>query len=252
MEINHKNCEKRILKNFEIIPDPLENSGENCWTACHENPGKCDWCGTEGLCCRKGFKVNECDGLAGVESEHQCILKGNTFKSNVSNMQYVWEYICEKCGNVLYHKIYIPYVVTDCQCPTLQVSFANEALAHQSIKPGLYQLADKINGKSSWKSATHAIWSSNLHNHWMIGAVKNIGTNTGSIYHLASDDRKKYDCPQQVPTHLWVYWHKEINDWKQGSSNDISFQCAGKHVFLKSIFILKIRSNTLVKKKKYV
>ena len=65
-----------MIKDFEIIPDPLENSGENCWTACHENPGKCDWCGTEGLCCRKGFKVNECDGLAGVESEHQCILKG--------------------------------------------------------------------------------------------------------------------------------------------------------------------------------
>ena len=66
----------------------------------------------------------------------------------------------------------------------------------------------------------------------MIGAVKNIGTNTGAIYHLASNDSKEYDCPQQVPTHLWVYWHKEIKDWKQGSSNDISFQCAGNHVFL--------------------
>ena len=76
MEIDHKHSEKiKHIKDFDIVPDPLENAGENCWSACHENAGKCDWCGTEGLCCRKGWIVNGCDGSGGNEFEHQCILK---------------------------------------------------------------------------------------------------------------------------------------------------------------------------------
>ena len=117
-------------------------------------------------------------------------------------------------------------IFPDCQCQTLQVSFANEALAHQSIKPGSYQLSGKINGKPSWKSAKKAIWYSTFGNgQWLMGELSKIGTNLAKIYETST---KEYACPHQVPTNLWVYWDEKIRDWKKASLNDISLQCPGK------------------------
>ena len=36
--------------------------------------GKCDWCGTDGWCCRKGWVGNGCDGTIGGSNGHQCVL----------------------------------------------------------------------------------------------------------------------------------------------------------------------------------
>ena len=54
----------------------LAHSGEDCWIACNEQGGKCDWCGSEGWCCRKDWVGNGCDGLFGG-SFHMCVLKPN-------------------------------------------------------------------------------------------------------------------------------------------------------------------------------
>ena len=58
----------------------LAHSGEECWLSkykCNKQEGKCDWCGTEGWCCRKDFIGNGCDGSFGGESGHRCVLKPN-------------------------------------------------------------------------------------------------------------------------------------------------------------------------------
>ena len=58
-----------------IIPG-VEHSGEDCWSRCNQQPGKCDWCGTNGWCCRKGedWIGNGCDGTFGGQSQHLCVL----------------------------------------------------------------------------------------------------------------------------------------------------------------------------------
>lgn len=42
----------------QLLPPPaspaVENIGDNCWIACDATPGACEWCGTEGACCRSG------------------------------------------------------------------------------------------------------------------------------------------------------------------------------------------------------
>ena len=37
--------------------------------------GKCDWCGTDGWCCKKTFVGNGCDGTFGGINQHTCTLK---------------------------------------------------------------------------------------------------------------------------------------------------------------------------------
>ena len=51
----------------------LEHGGEDCWSNCKKS-GKCDWCGTQGFCCRKGVIGGGCDGWGGP-SNHQCFLR---------------------------------------------------------------------------------------------------------------------------------------------------------------------------------
>ena len=55
----------------------MQHSGENCWAGCNGKQGKCDWCGTEGYCCRKNYGTisNGCDDTFGGENDHTCVLK---------------------------------------------------------------------------------------------------------------------------------------------------------------------------------
>ena len=57
----------------------LENGGKDCWNVCHTHypwaGGKCDWCGKDGWCCKKGTIGNGCDGTFGGPFNHQCALK---------------------------------------------------------------------------------------------------------------------------------------------------------------------------------
>ena len=47
----------------------------DCWNGCNKQQGKCDWCGTEGWCCRIGWTGNGCDGLFGGSRGHLCVSK---------------------------------------------------------------------------------------------------------------------------------------------------------------------------------
>ena len=62
----------------------IQNEGKECMTECGINwweGGQCDWCGKDGMCCRKGKKgptgmENACDGCLGDSvSAHVCVKK---------------------------------------------------------------------------------------------------------------------------------------------------------------------------------
>ena len=56
----------------------IQHEGQDCWTGCGSQQGPCDWCGKDGMCCRKGhdWVGNGCDGCLGVEGKgHVCVKK---------------------------------------------------------------------------------------------------------------------------------------------------------------------------------
>ena len=63
-----------IKPNITDNPGELANDGVDCWQGCNKKQGKCDWCGTEGWCCRMNWKGNGCDGSIGGANNHQCTL----------------------------------------------------------------------------------------------------------------------------------------------------------------------------------
>ena len=74
--------EKGLLVKFDA---PTEHGGEECFSYCNEQSGHCSWCGTEGICCRKYFTGDGCDGLIGGEDKHRCVPKPGivySFKSS--------------------------------------------------------------------------------------------------------------------------------------------------------------------------
>merc|ERR1711936_776709 len=55
----------------------LQNMGKDCWYKCNSKQGPCSWCGTAGMCCKKGLndKSNGCDGTFGGSTQHECVLE---------------------------------------------------------------------------------------------------------------------------------------------------------------------------------
>ena len=65
------------------IVTSYENIGKYCWNACEQIQGSCSWCGTLGMCCKKGYRGNGCDGNLGIaKKEHSCVpsVPGHTGK----------------------------------------------------------------------------------------------------------------------------------------------------------------------------
>ena len=60
-----------------MILAELENAGQNCLNNCNGQQGACDWCGSKGFCCKKGFTdtSNGCDGTFGGQGVHECALQ---------------------------------------------------------------------------------------------------------------------------------------------------------------------------------
>ena len=62
----------------ELPTTAIANEGKDCWWGCKKKQGPCEWCGTEGWCCRLGWTGNGCDGSMGAEGMgHVCTGKGN-------------------------------------------------------------------------------------------------------------------------------------------------------------------------------
>lgn len=53
----------------------LKNAGKECFYKCKKSSGLCDFCGSAGKCCRKGYKGGEkgCEKDEGGKNRHECI-----------------------------------------------------------------------------------------------------------------------------------------------------------------------------------
>lgn len=58
----------------------IQNRGKDCWYKCNSKQGPCSWCGSAGMCCKKGFndKSNGCDGTFGGSTQHECVLSAES------------------------------------------------------------------------------------------------------------------------------------------------------------------------------
>jgi len=55
---------------------PQANLGKECLSQCNNESGLCEgFCGTKNYCCKKGEIENGCDGKAGGEDNHVCVLE---------------------------------------------------------------------------------------------------------------------------------------------------------------------------------
>ena len=104
----------------------------------------------------------------------------------------------------------------------------NDALLHQSSKPGIYQRAGKVNGKTSWISSNNntALWYDAAANDWTIGPLGYLGTSFGGI--SSTGDQGRLSCPYNVPQDAWQY--VENGAWTIADADDVSIEClAGNH-----------------------
>ena len=78
----------------------LKNVGKNCWRSCGKKQGPCAWCGTQGMCCRIGWKKgNGCDGEMGTTAGyHSCVKGKGNLGGLVSNFT---DFRQSTTGNVL-------------------------------------------------------------------------------------------------------------------------------------------------------
>ena len=95
-------------------------------------------------------------------------------------------------------------------CPYLEVILKNDVLASKGSLQGIYALQQIINGKTSWKSASKAIWYYPDWKDWLIGDLKDIGNKT---YEIRSYGDYTDKSPSDVANGEW------------NRSDDIIVQC---------------------------
>ena len=118
-----------------------------------------------------------------------------------------------------------------CVCQTIVVTLKNGALA-QSSRQGIYQKAEKVNGKTSWISSNNinAIWYADAYgsisDDWIIGSLSGLGGNSGKI--ASTGNHGMSSCPYNVSMDAWKY--KKNNGWIIADANDVTTEClAGKY-----------------------
>ena len=57
----------------------FKNEGKECRKHCRKPYGDCDWCGTEGKCCRKNRLGGSCTGYEGDPGFYICVEKSKCF-----------------------------------------------------------------------------------------------------------------------------------------------------------------------------
>ena len=113
----------------------------------------------------------------------------------------------------------------DCVCQTIVVTFKNGALAAQSSRQGIYQIAEKVNGKRSWKNNINAVWYDtdaygSISDDWIIGSLGGLGGNSGGI--ASTGNQGMSSCPYNVSMDAWKYSN---SGWIIADANDVSIEC---------------------------
>ena len=113
-----------------------------------------------------------------------------------------------------------------CVCQTIGVILKNGALEHSDLQ-GIYQRAEKVNGKRSWISSNNinAIWYDtdaygSISDDWIIGLLDGLGGNFG---HIASTGNQGISsCPYNVSMDAWKYVN---TGWIIADANDVIIEC---------------------------
>ena len=84
----------------------------------------------------------------------------------------------------------------------------NDVLASKGSLQGIYGVYQTTNGRTSWKSASKAIWYIPDYDDWAIGDLEDIGTKTREI---KSNGDQSNRSPSEVPNNKWHYYK---NGWK--------------------------------------
>ena len=113
-----------------------------------------------------------------------------------------------------------------CVCQTIVITLKNGALA-QSSRQGVYQRAEKVNGKTSWISSNNinAIWYDtdaygSISDDWIIGSLGGLGGNSGGI--ASTGNQGMSSCPYNVSMDAWKYSN---SGWIIAGANDVSIEC---------------------------
>ena len=119
-----------------------------------------------------------------------------------------------------------------CVCQTIVINLINGALAQQSSKQGIYQRAEKVNGKTSWISPNNinAIWFDTdkfgtIYDDWIIGSLGKLGGNFGGI--ASTGNQGMSSCPYNVSMDAWKYLSNS-HQWIIADANDVSIECLTK------------------------
>ena len=76
----------------------------------------------------------------------------------------------------------------------------NDVLASKGSLQGIYGVYQTTNGRTSWKSASKAIWYIPDYDDWAIGELEDIGTETRYIYSYSGQGDRS---PSDVPNDEW-------------------------------------------------
>ena len=89
----------------------------------------------------------------------------------------------------------------DCcgHCQTIVITLQNRAIYYVGDYAGKYYSSFTINGRSSWTSASYAIWHSQ--DSWIVGDLHKIG---GSEGHIISESMNL--CPFNLPSERWDFF----------------------------------------------
>ena len=127
------------------------------------------------------------------------------------------------------------FLISECQ--VIEVILRNNVLNTYGNYQGRYQIYPyQVNGKTSWKTGTHAIWFVPENDNWAIGILDSIGTEWNG---MRSGDHQQWGHFDDLSFNYYQWKYHEYNPfvwweweglWKVIPSGDITFNCiSGKY-----------------------
>ena len=123
-------------------------------------------------------------------------------------------------------------------CPRIFVKLNNEPLDSHPEALGTYLLSNvKVNEKPTWISDSCAIWYSDHENNWVLGLLKNLGTNRDyDFVGRSNQDNFLMPCEEN----FWRFHNMRYKEWREPSGyglryhlNSINVQCTGNVIFFR-------------------
>ena len=96
------------------------------------------------------------------------------------------------------------------------IEMKNYIKEKHEARAGRFEISSYVNDKPSYKKGDKAIWYDGV-NAWMIGAIDNLGSTTGSLY--AIDDFGGLTDTKNV----WNF--VDNGEWNTTKTNDITIEC---------------------------